>query len=114
MQKQIMRGVFVIMSLISTMSMAKVADPPPLSEGNVVYSSHANYVEAHNSENDKLLWHTVLFKTVQPDCGDPALEQDAQWNIIATLELRGDLIYAKNRHGQEFFLQKSNGQLKPE
>jgi hypothetical protein len=79
---------------------AKVADAPPIVDGDIIYRSHANYVEAARMGGKDVLWKTELYPSVVPERPDPGVEQDVQWNIIQTLNIQGDLLRATDRQGR--------------
>jgi hypothetical protein len=93
-------------------ALAKIADPPPVVDGNVVYQSHGNYVEALDSKSNNRLWKTIVYEAGYVKKFDPTLETDVQMNIIQTIRLQGDLIYIRNGKGQEFLLDKNTGKLR--
>jgi hypothetical protein len=95
----------------ANMILAKIADPPPLTQGNVSFASHFNYVEATDIRTGKLLWKTTLFPSGYTKEYDPALEQDVQWNIINRLHLDADVIVAQNSKGEEFRIDSKTGQV---
>jgi outer membrane protein assembly factor BamB len=88
-----------------------VGDPTPVVEGNIVYRSHANYVEALKKDSPKVLWKTELYPNVYPEKYNPHLEEDVQWNIIQKLELHGRLIRAVDSKGKVYCLDKNTGKI---
>ncbi len=110
MRKSIALTAFAMIWIAS--AFAKVGDPPPVVDGNVVYRSHDNYVEAFDSKSNNRLWKTIVYEAGYVRKFDPNLEADVQMNIIHTLRLQGDLIYIRNGKGQEFLLEKSTGKVR--
>jgi len=102
---------------------AKIADPPAIPEGEYLYLSHANTVEkavavsrfehirAVATGRGKVVWRRELYQDIEPAKYDPNLEQDVQWNIITSLEMRGDTIVVTNKEGDVFVLDKTSGAL---
>ena len=84
--------------------MAKVGDPPPVSDGTRTFRSHKNYVEAVDSASGKVLWRTVVYERWKPVIRNPFLEEDVQWNIITSLELDGNMLTVVNKKGSTYFL----------
>jgi hypothetical protein len=109
-----MKNIIAKIGILGMLSMvliahAKVVDPEPVIEGNVMYSSHANYVEAINIKTKETIWKTELYKDIQPDKPIKDLEEDTQWNIIRQIEMTGSILRAVDGRGKEYFLDKSNG-----
>lgn len=96
---------------VASTASAKVGDPPPVIDADVIYRSHANYVEAINQKTRKQLWKTVAFENSNGKL-DPDLEADVQMNIISVIKLQGQFIYIRNRQGDEFLLIKATGKVK--
>jgi hypothetical protein len=110
-QKLLACAVFATTFLWVSSSSAKVGDPPPVVDGDVVFKSHDNYVEAFDNTSSKLLWKSIVYKAGNKS-KIPDLEEDVQWNIIKTIRLQGELIYIRNGKGQEFLLDKRTGKVK--
>ena len=96
--------------LVSPLLFAKVGDPLPLVEGNTIYRSHSNYVEAVNAQSEENLWKTILYDSIEPEKYNNR-EHDVQWNIITSLQFVDVSIKATNTHGDIFFLDKTTGNL---
>ena len=94
-----------------TIGFAKIGDPPPVIDGDVIYQSHANYVEAIDRKTQRQLWKTVVFECRNEKL-DPHLEADVQMNIISVIKLQGQFIYIRNKQGDEFLLIKGTGKVK--
>ncbi len=116
-------GLLALLVGMTTGLPAKVADPPAIQEGEFLYLSHANTVEkavavsrfehirAVATGRGKVVWRRELYQGIEPAKYDPNLEQDVQWNIITSLEMRGDTIVATNKEGDVFVLDKTSGAL---
>lgn len=109
-----MKNSIVLMTMVgvfamSSISYGKVTDPPPIEDGNVIYRSHANIVEAVKQDSQEVLWSTELYKDVQPEHYKPGVEVDIQWNIIRRLEKVGNEIRAVDGKGREYFLNQKTG-----
>lgn len=112
--------VFLMVGL-SAIASAKVGDPSAIQEGQYLYLSHANYVEKvkanSRSEYEEasakgkavVVWHTVLYESIDPPQYIPGLEKDVQWNIICSIEMKGKDIVAKNKNGCVYVINKSTG-----
>jgi outer membrane protein assembly factor BamB len=109
--KFIARLVLMSTFLVCSPAMAKVGDLTPIVEGNIVYRSHANYVEALKKDSQKVLWKTELYPNVHPEKYNPLLEKDVQWNIIQKLELHGRLIRGVDSKGKVYCLDKNTGKI---
>jgi outer membrane protein assembly factor BamB len=89
--------------------MARVGDPPPVSDGTRTFRSHKNYVEAVDSASGQVLWRTVLYKRWKPVIRNPFVEEDVQWNIITSLNLNGNVLTVVNKKGSTYFLDARTG-----
>jgi len=101
---------FLIVLLLNQNLTAKVADPPPVSDGTKTFHSHTNYVEAIDSASGQVLWRTVLYKRWKPVIINPLVEEDVQWNIITSLNLDGNVLVAVNKKGSSYFLDAKTGE----
>lgn len=108
-RKVILQALFALL-WIST-AIARVGDPPPVIDGETIYRSHMNYVEAVSVRSNNVVWKTVVYPDVEPTKYDPSLEGDVQLNIITSIELDGTRLRVRNSKGQIFFLNKSTGEL---
>ena len=107
--KAILPALFVIFCVSTTL--AKVGDPPPVTDGKTIYRSHANYVEALLVNSDTVIWKTVVYPDIEPLEYDPSLEGDVQLNIITSIEITGLKLKVRNSKDQIFFLNKVTGEL---
>ena len=84
--------VFLIVVSLNQGVVAKVAVPPPVSDGTRVFRGYENYVEAVDPASGQVLWQTVLYKRWKPIIINPFVEEDVQWNIITSLNLDGNVL----------------------
>jgi hypothetical protein len=109
---KLLKIAFVVILLgASSMVLAKIADPPPVILGNILFRSHLDYVEAVESSTSKILWKTVLFQSGYIGKYDPSLEEDVQQNIINELKLNGDVLIVRNNKGEEFRIDSKTGKV---
>jgi outer membrane protein assembly factor BamB len=101
---------FLIVLLLNQNLIAKVGDPPPVTDGTRTFRSHTNYVEAVDSASGQSLWRTVLYKQWRPIIINPLVEEDVQWNIITSLKLDGSTLIAVNKKGSTYFLDAKTGE----
>lgn len=97
-----------------TFALAKVGNPPPVIDGNIIYRSHTNYVEAVDVKSQKVRWKTIVYKDIEPQIYKPNLEKDVQWNIITSIQLINGSLKVTDSNGKSYYLDKHNGKhIKP-
>jgi hypothetical protein len=101
---------FLIIFLTSQNLLAKIGDPPPVTNGTKTFRSHENYIEAIDSTSKQVLWKTLLYKRWKPIIKNPLIEEDVQWNIITSIKLDGSTLIAVNKVGSMYFLDPNTGQ----
>jgi len=101
---------FLVIFLLVAPVFAKIGDSPPIKDGNTIYRSHENYVEAIDSKTGKLLWRTFLYKSIQPDHYIPGLEEDVQWKIVHLIRLNSTHLEAEGRN-HTYWLDKKTGKI---
>ena len=89
----------------------KISDCKPIADGQVLYRSHANYVEAYDNESQQILWHTELFSDKYRGTYDPKIEEDVQWNIAYLKTLQGEVVTATDGNGKRYNLDKNSGRV---
>jgi hypothetical protein len=102
--------VFLIVISLNQCVVAKVAVPPPVSDGTRVFHGYKNYVEAVDPASGQVLWRTVLYKRWKPIIINPFVEEDVQWNIVTSLNLDGKVLVVVNKKGSKYFLDTKTGE----
>lgn len=100
---------FLLSSILPGAVAAKVGDPPPVQNGDVIYSSHYHTVTAINTQANKKVWEKSIPMAEYRKQFNPKKERDAQLNIIESLKAEGDRIVVTNSKGETFYLEKRTG-----
>lgn len=99
----------VLLGWSAMTAVAKIGDCPAVVLGDMVYSSHANAVQAHDRASGAVRWRTELFPEGPVGALDPALEQDVQMNIACVRAVRAGQVVATDRTGRTFRLRARDG-----
>ena len=106
-----MKRLLAIGLLAATAAFAKVGDPPPAEDAEMLYRSHANAVEAVRKRDAKVLWRVELFQDVAPTRPDPKKEADVQWTLVVRLVLRGPFLEVDDSKGRHYRIEKKTGRV---
>jgi hypothetical protein len=101
----------VICALAAIACEAKVGDCPPIESEHVTFSSHANYVEAVDTQTGKRLWRSTLFSEKNVKTIDKTLEEDVQWDVACIKEVNASEVVATDGKGREFHLDRFSGAI---
>ena len=92
---------------------AKIADPQALTKDNVRYESHRHAIWATELRTQKVLWKTLIPMARFKRPWDPKLERAIQWNVMASLPLKGEILVVENSKGEKFVLDALSGSVLP-
>jgi hypothetical protein len=107
--RSVLLSIVFVLAPLGEPALAKIGDPAPLVREGVSYRSHAHTVRATDVHTQELLWETVIPMSAYKARYDPSLEEDAQWNVITSLEIEGNVLVVTNSKGQKFRLDRKSG-----
>lgn len=93
-----------------TVCHAKIGDCPAISDGNVIYQSHADNVQAIDKQGN-ILWDTEVIRGIDFGLWLPMMEADAQANISCVEKLENQQLLVTDKRNYRFVLDNHTGKI---